>query len=163
MEDHPGRGIAGRDRVSQRVRHELGPQVISQGKPDDAARGDIDHGGQVQPALPGGEVGDVPAPPGVDLGGIRGEVPADRSGAGRGRGVSDGGLRPPPRRPPGQAGLAHQPGDPLAGMPPALEAQLGADPRRAVPALGPLVLGPDPGGQLRVLTVAPEGCPPRAA
>jgi len=39
-------------------------------------------------------------------------------------------------------------------MPPPLAAQLGMDPRRAVPAFGPLVLGRDPDGQFRVLAVA---------
>jgi hypothetical protein len=34
-----------------------------------------------------------------------------------------------------------------------LAAQLGVDPRRAVPALGPFVLGLDEHGQLGVLTV----------
>jgi hypothetical protein len=44
MEDHPGRGIAGRDRVGQGISDELGAQVIGQGEPHDPARGDVDHG-----------------------------------------------------------------------------------------------------------------------
>ena len=55
-------GVAGGDRVGQGVRDELGAQVIGQGEPDDAAGGDVDDGGQVQPAFPGGDVGDVAAP-----------------------------------------------------------------------------------------------------
>src|SRR6185437_13706391 len=105
---------------------------------------------EVEPPLPGRDVGDVPAPPLVDPGGVRGEVPADRIGAGRGRRIGDRGLLPPPRRPPGQPGLAHQPGDALAGVPVPLAAQLGMDPRGAVPAPGPLVLSCDPGRELRV-------------
>jgi len=44
VEDHPGRGVAGGDRVGQGVRDQFGAQVISQREPDDAAGGDIDHG-----------------------------------------------------------------------------------------------------------------------
>ena len=58
----PGCGVAGGDRVGQRVRDQLGAQVIGQGEPDDAAGGDVDDGGQVEPAFPGGDVGDVAAP-----------------------------------------------------------------------------------------------------
>ena len=43
----------------------------------DAARGDVDHGGQVQPPLPGADVGDVPAPAGVDVGRVVGYAIAD--------------------------------------------------------------------------------------
>ena len=95
----------------------------------------------------------------VDPGGVGAEVPADRIGPGGGRRVGDRGLLPPPRRPPGQAGLPHQPGDPLAGMPAPLAAQLGVDPRRPVPALGPLVPGPDVRGQPGVLAVPVRGLP----
>src|SRR5437868_14047685 len=39
MEDHPGRRVAGGDRVGQRVRDQLGAKVIGQREADDAARG----------------------------------------------------------------------------------------------------------------------------
>ena len=44
-------------------------------------------------------------------------------------------------------------------MPAPLAAQLRVDPRRAVPALRPLVLGPDPRSELRVLAVPVTGLP----
>jgi hypothetical protein len=47
MEDHPGRGVPGGDRVGQRVRGQFGAQVIGEREPDDAAGGDVDDGGQV--------------------------------------------------------------------------------------------------------------------
>ena len=79
VEDDPGRRVTGRDRVVQRVGDQFGAKVIGQGEPHDAAGGDVDDGGQVQPALPGRDVGDVPAPAGVELGGVGGEFPADRA------------------------------------------------------------------------------------
>jgi hypothetical protein len=51
--------------------------VVRQGVADDAAGGDVDDGGEVEPPFPGGDEGDVAAPAGVDLGGVGGEVPAD--------------------------------------------------------------------------------------
>src|SRR5580693_5958707 len=78
VEDHAGLGVAGGDRVGQGAGDQLGAQVVREGEPDDAAGGDVDDGGEVEPALPGGEVGDVAAPPLVDLRGVGGEVPADR-------------------------------------------------------------------------------------
>lgn len=77
VEDHARAGVAGGDSVGQRVRDQFGAQVVSEGEPDDPPGGNVDHGGQVQPPLPGGDVGDVAAPAGVDLAGVGGEVPAD--------------------------------------------------------------------------------------
>src|SRR5262249_8759077 len=77
VKDHARARVAGRDRVGQRIGDQLGAQVISDGVADDPAGGDVDHGGQVQPPLPGADVGDVPAPARVDRGGIGGEVAAD--------------------------------------------------------------------------------------
>jgi alcohol dehydrogenase-like protein len=78
----------------------------------------------------------------VDLRGVGGEVAADRISPGRGGGVGDGGLLPPLRR---------------------AAAQLGMDPRGAVPALDRLC-------SVLILTMSPvssrsrsEGCPSRAA
>jgi hypothetical protein len=45
VEDHAGIGVPGGDRVGQRGGDQLGAQVIGQGVPDDAAGGDVDHGG----------------------------------------------------------------------------------------------------------------------
>ena len=53
MEDHPGRRVAGGDRIGQRIGDQLGAQLISHRKPDDAAGGDIDDRRQEQPPLPG--------------------------------------------------------------------------------------------------------------
>jgi len=70
--------------------------VIGQGVADDPPGRDVDDGGQVQPALPGGDVGYVAAPAGVELGCVGGEVPSDpvrpRGGARVGDGVLDGPL-----------------------------------------------------------------------
>jgi hypothetical protein len=63
VEDHSGRRVAGGDRVGQRVGDQLGAQVIGEGEPDDPAGGDVQDGREVEPAFPGGDVGDVAAPP----------------------------------------------------------------------------------------------------
>ena len=76
----------------------------------------------IQPALPSRDVGDVAAHRWLILAASAGEVPADRISPGRRGRVRDGGLLPPLRRPAAQAVLAHQPGNPLTGMPPALAA-----------------------------------------
>jgi hypothetical protein len=65
------------------------------GEPDHPTRGNVDHGGQLQPPFPGREVGDVTTPAGVDRGGVDGKVAADQVCPGGGRRVRDRG--PPPR------------------------------------------------------------------
>src|SRR6266516_2058757 len=62
VEDHSRRRVAGSDRVCQCRRDELGAQVIGYRIADDPAGGDVDHGGQIQPPLPGADVGYVTAP-----------------------------------------------------------------------------------------------------
>jgi len=47
MEHHPGCGVAGGDRVGQRIDDQLGAQMFGQGEPDHPTRRDIDHGGQL--------------------------------------------------------------------------------------------------------------------
>jgi hypothetical protein len=139
VEHHPRRGITGGDRVGQRVAGQLGAQMLGQGEADHPAGGDVDHGGQVQPALPGRDVGDVATPAGVDRGGVDGEVPADQVGSGGRRRVRDRGLVPAARRPAPQPGAAHQPGHPLTAVVVAGAAQRGVDAWCAIAALGHLV------------------------
>jgi hypothetical protein len=62
---------------SAEVGDELGAHVIGERPPHDAAAGEVDDGGEVGPALPGGDVGDVATPAGVELG-ARAEVPVRR-------------------------------------------------------------------------------------
>ena len=61
MEDPARARVAGRDRVGQRSRDQFGAQVVSEGVADDPAGGDVDHRGQIQPPLPGADIGDVAA------------------------------------------------------------------------------------------------------
>ena len=111
----PGRGVAGGDRVGQRVGDQFGAQVIGHGVADDAAGGDVDDGSQVQPPLPGGDIGDVAAPPGVHRCGTRGEVAADPVAARRCRRVGDGGALPSFRRPALQAAMPSSAGRSACG------------------------------------------------
>ena len=52
VEDHARLGVAGGDRVGQRVGDQLGAQVIGHRPAHDPAGGEVDDGGQVEPALP---------------------------------------------------------------------------------------------------------------
>jgi hypothetical protein len=47
MEHEAGCGVAGGDRIGQRVAGQFGAEMLGQGEPDHPARGDVDHGGQV--------------------------------------------------------------------------------------------------------------------
>ena len=82
---------------------------------------EVDDGGQVQPAFPGVDVGDVAAPAGVDLRSVStAKSRPIRSGGTVGGRVGHGGGAPPFRRPAAQPGGPHQPGDAFAGVPVAL-------------------------------------------
>jgi transposase-like protein len=56
VEDHAGARVAGRDGVDQGGGDQLGAQVVGDRVADDAAGGDVDHGSQVQPPLPGADI-----------------------------------------------------------------------------------------------------------
>src|SRR5829696_8684262 len=128
------------------------------GEPDHPARGDVDHGGQLQPPFPGWNVGDVATPAGVDRSGVDGEVTADQVCPGGGRRIGDRGPLPPARPAPAQARSAHQPGHPLSGVPAPLATQLRMDPRGAIAALGRLVCLADVLGEL-VVDLLPDRRP----
>src|SRR5512132_1006475 len=154
MEDHPGDGIAGGDRVGQRVSDQAGAQVLGQGEPDHPARGNVDHRRQVQPAFPGREVGDVAAPAGVDRRSVDGKVAADQVRAGGGCRVGDGGALEPARRAATQPGGAHQACHTFAAMAVPATTQFGVDAWGAIAALGGLVGLADVLGELRIGALA---------
>src|SRR6266508_1634578 len=82
IEDHSWARVAAGDRVGQRIGDQRGAQMIGDRVANDAAGGDVDHGGKIQPPshVPMSvmsPVGDVPAPARVDLGGVGSEVPPD--------------------------------------------------------------------------------------
>jgi hypothetical protein len=62
VEDQARLRVPDRDRVRQGVRDDLGAQVVRERVADDAAGGDVDDGGQVEPAFSGRDVADVAAP-----------------------------------------------------------------------------------------------------
>jgi hypothetical protein len=131
--------------------------MLGQGEPDHSAGGDVDHGGQIQPAFPGREVGDVATPAGVDRGSIDAEVATHQVGPDGGRRIGDRGLLPPARSATTQAGGAHQPGHPLSPLPVAATAKLGMDAWCAVAALGCLVGLADVLGELLVGALTRRG------
>ena len=151
VEDHPRVGVAAGDGVAQRVGDQVGAQVVGDRPADDPARAQVDDGGQVQPALPGVDVGDVAAPAGVDLGRRRrrsrgGPGPAAPSRPGRARWSCATVSASVPRSPAARISRATR----LRRDPVAAALQGGVDARGAVAALR---LGVDVGdllGQLRV-------------
>src|SRR5215217_1780801 len=150
MEHDPSCGIASGHGVGQRVGNQLGTQMLGHGEPHDPPRGDVDYGRQVQPALPGREVGDVATPAGVDRGRIDREVTADQVRPGGRRRVRDGRALEAAWGAPVQPSSAHQAGHALAAVAVTGAAQLCVDAWCAVAALGPLVGLADVLGQLLV-------------
>jgi hypothetical protein len=67
VEDHARLRVAGGDCVGQRAAGQFRAQVVREGVADDPPGRDVDDRGQVEPAFPGRDVGDVPAPSGVEL------------------------------------------------------------------------------------------------
>src|SRR5437879_10431970 len=118
---------------AQGVADELGPHVVGHGPAHHPAGGQVDHGGQVEPALPGPDVGDVAHVDPVHLDRARPEYPPNEVGGGC-FGIGQGGLAPAPPAAPDEAPLAHDAGHPLAPHVVALPAQLGVHPGPAVPA-----------------------------
>jgi hypothetical protein len=100
--------------------------------------------------FPGRDVGDVPAPAGVDRRGVHGEVPAHQIRTSRGSRVGNRRALEAARGASVQAGGAHQPRDPAVAVAVAVTAQLRVDPRGAVAALGSLVGLADVLGELLV-------------
>lgn len=90
----------------QRIQYEAGVHVGTDAPADDPAGEDIDHGGNVQPALPGGDVGEIRDPELVGALGL--EFPIGAIQRARNRGVrSRGAHRPAASRAP-QALTPHQ-------------------------------------------------------
>jgi len=129
---------------------QVGAHMAGQGPAHHPAGGEVDNRGQVGPALPGRDVGDVPAPAGVELGARPEDAANEVNGPGLGV-IDDGGLAPALGAAPGEPGSDHQPGHPLHAAADALPAQLGVDSRRPVGLLRLGVDGADPGRQLGVV------------
>ena len=109
---------------------ELGPHVAGDAPAHDPARPGVGDRGEVAGPGSGGQLGDVGDPEPV---GPRGrEVPADEVGCRDGSGVGDRRGHEAPAPEPREALLAHQPRDPLAARPMAIE---GADAARASASL----------------------------
>src|SRR6266540_3019545 len=114
--------------------HQVGSHVVGQRVADAGLGVAVQHGGQIQPALPGGDVGDVPDQ--LRAGLVGGEVAAhqvrDLPGV-----AGLGGRRPPrPRLERLQAELAHQRAHQLRAAQVALPGQRGVHPPVPVGAVG---------------------------
>jgi hypothetical protein len=138
-------GSAAGDGHLERVDDKLGAQVVGDRPADDPAAVAVHHRGQIQPALPGAQIGDVSDPQPVRASGLK--VALDEVGRRSDAGHADRGLAATAADQAADLGLAHQALDALAADPDALVAQLGVHPRGAVGAASALVDLPDPLGQ----------------
>src|ERR1017187_1663992 len=111
MEDHPGGRLPGGDGHVEGGGDQAGAHVPGDRPADHGPRVQVDDGGQVGPAVPGPDVGDVAAPAGVGVRG--GEVAADQVRRGCRMFAADGGPLPRPRVTSSQASGLHEPVDAL--------------------------------------------------
>ena len=161
MEDDAGFGCSVGEGHGEGVVDQLGAHVIGQGPADDLAAGQVDDRGQVGPALPRGDVGDVADIAPVDLL-ARSEVALDEIAGRLGVGVGHGGLAPALLAPALEAGLPHEPGHPALPAGHMAMQQLLVDPRGSIGALGFGVDGGDLGSSSSAsVTARREGTPLR--
>src|SRR4051812_27734426 len=153
--DQPAGRLPALDRHHEGVAGELAAEVVGHAPPDDLAGGHVLDGGQVQPALPGRDVGDVREPDRVRP--VGGEVPAEQvrrhgmvmPAVGRARDAAPARGR--------QAASAHEPRHPPAADPDAVLAQLGVDAGAAVGPPARLEDRGDPSGEAGILARAAAG------
>jgi hypothetical protein len=108
----------------QGPQRQLGAQVIGHRPAHHAAREAVQHRRQVEPALPGADVGDIADPELVWM--RRGEVPLHQVRQ-QCEGIPDGGAPVALGNASGEAGTAHQPRHPFAAVPVAADVQLRVD------------------------------------
>jgi hypothetical protein len=129
--DEPGRRPAAGDGHLERVDDELGAHVVGHAPADDPPTVSVLDGGQVQPALPGAQVGQVGDP---ELVGLLGpDASLDEVIGDADTGHRDRGPATLVAHKAGDPGLAHEPLHALASdADPILEPQVGVDARGAV-------------------------------
>jgi hypothetical protein len=145
----PGIGAAVPDRHFERFDDEFGAHVLGHRPAHAAAAEGVDDDREVGLARPGGDLGEIGHPEPVRRGGR--EVAAHKIRRGRDSRHADRRLALAAPDQARQAGLTHQPRDPLATHTDAAVAQLGMHPR---PAVGGLAFGVDPADLLDQLDVA---------
>ncbi len=153
VEDHPGHRMTSlHDRHRQRVGDQRGTHMVGHRPADDPPGVRVDHGREVEPALPGADVGHVPDPHRVQAALVEPALdPVERDVVRLRLGLCRGPPRPRSASP--QTVGPHVLRDRLARHNLALRAQVGKDPRRPVGAVGVLVQLGDPRRQ--------HGCPHR--
>jgi hypothetical protein len=125
--DQPRVGTPVPDGHVEGVEDELGAEVVGHRPADHPTRVDIQDDGQIQPARPGRDVGDVSRPDTVGCG--RSELAVDQVRSRRGPGVASGQAPPPAPVAADEPGGPHQPGHPLAAyLHTVVQPQLGMDP-----------------------------------
>jgi hypothetical protein len=123
---------AGGHRGVQGIGDQPGVVVVTHRPAQQVPRCQVQHAGQVQPALLGGDVGHIPAPGDIGLVGV--EQPTQQIRRGRRGRIRLGEAAPAARTMPNQAMAGHQPLHPLVVHPPAAPAKLGGHRGRPVGA-----------------------------
>src|SRR3954451_3128979 len=129
MEDHSNGRPTVRDRHVQRVGDQAGAHVIGDRPADNRTRVQVDHGGQVGPAVPSSDVGDVAAPLLVRR--LGGELPAEQVWSVHRPASGDRGPLPGLGVSSPQPSGPHKPPDPLEAQSVADRRELGAHPSHA--------------------------------
>lgn len=112
QDDSGGVAVAEGDSAAQRGLHDVGVQGVGEGVTDHATGVPVADGAQVQPALPGGQVGDVGGPHRVQRALV--EATLDEVGDGVRHLVRQRRHRPPrPRADPADLVVPHEFGDRL--------------------------------------------------
>ena len=133
-------------------------QVVGDGPSQQPPAAGVEHGGQVQPSLAGGDVGHVAHPQDVEA--LLFETSLDQVRGGDRVGVGHGGAHSPTPTAPGQALSGHKALHPLVIDDDAVAGQLGGDPRLPVAAAGLLVNEADLLDQAQSRPAAPAWVPP---
>jgi hypothetical protein len=107
MKDHLRFRPALGDSIAQSLLDQIGPQVIRGRPAHHPPRAQIDHSGQIQPALPRVNVGDITTPATVEICCRTSEIPADKIIGQDGGRIRHGRGAPPFRCLAGQARGAH--------------------------------------------------------
>jgi hypothetical protein len=128
---HPLPTAGGRSGV-QGIGDQPGVVVATHRPAQQVPRCQLEHAGQVQPALVGGDVGHIATPGDIRLVGV--EQPTQEVGCGRRGRIRLGQAAAAARPMTDQAVAGHQPLHPLVVHPPAAPAKLGMYPRRPVGA-----------------------------
>lgn len=145
---------------AERAQREIDVKRLAHRPADAAARGEIQHRGQVEPALPGRDVGNVADPDPIHLGHV--ELAIEESGRDPIHVLRIGGAHFPPRpRATDEADPSHETSDPLQTDAPSFIVEIAQHVRRAIGPVAPVMRRADVQDQ-PIVRDGPDTRPARA-